>query len=368
MGFATHNLYNQEKLVSNDYIFDVETYINCFTITVEHADTPMRWCYEISEYRNDSRDLIAFLHFLRQSGARLVGFNNLGFDYPVLHTIIQMGESSPEIIYAKAQSIIASQDAEDRWVHQVYPSDRFLPQIDLYKIHHFDNKARSTSLKVLEFNMRSDSIQDLPFSPDTRLTPEQIISLRQYNLHDVEQTKQFYHETLPMIRFREELCQKYPDKDWLNFNDTKIGKEYFIMELERSGVPCYEYGPNGRQPRQTPRPVIHLKDAILPWIEFKTPEFQRVLNWLKQQSITETKGVFKDVTATVGGFTFVFGLGGIHGSVENCVVESGPDLIIESVDVSSMYPNISIVNRFYPEHLGERFCDIYKNLYEQRKQ
>lgn len=354
--------------MSNDYIFDVETYINCFTITVEHADTPMRWCYEISEYRNDSRDLITFLHFLRQSGARLIGFNNLGFDYPVLHTIIQMGESSPEVIYAKAQSIIASQDAEDRWVHQVYPSDRFIPQIDLYKIHHFDNKARATSLKVLEFNMRSTSIQDLPFSPDTRLTPKQIIAVREYNLHDVQQTKKFYLESLEMIRFREELCQKYPDKDWLNFNDTKIGKEYFIMELERSGVPCYEYGPNGRQPRQTPRPVIRLKDAILPWIEFKTPEFQRVLDWLKQQSITETKGVFKDLTATVNGFTFVFGLGGIHGSVENRVVESDDEWVVLDVDVVSYYPSLAIANNFYPEHLGKSFPVIYKNLFEQRKQ
>jgi DNA polymerase elongation subunit (family B) len=92
------------------------------------------------------------------------------------------------------------------------------------------------------------------------------------------------------------------------------------------------------------------------------------MNWLKDQSITETKGVFDDVTATVNGFTFVFGLGGIHGSVENEVIEATNTCVIESVDVSSMYPNIAIKNRFYPEHLGEVFCDIYQHLYEQRKQ
>ncbi len=32
-----------------------------------------------------------------------------------------------------------------------------------------------------------------------------------------------------------------------------------------------------------------------------------------------------------------------------------------------MYPNIAIANRIYPEHLGEQFCDIYQDVYEQRK-
>jgi hypothetical protein len=35
--------------------------------------------------------------------------------------------------------------------------------------------------------------------------------------------------------------------------------------------------------------------------------------------------------------------------------------------MSSMYPNIAISNRIYPEHLTEKFCDIYKDMYEQRK-
>jgi len=153
----------------------------------------------------------------------------------------------------------------------------------------------------------------------------------------------------------------------MNHNDTKIGKDYFIMELEKAGVPCYDYGPAGRTPRQTKRASIALNDAILPWITFENPEFARVLNWLREQTITETKGVFTDLIATVNGFDFVFGTGGIHGSVECEKIEASDTLIIESVDVASMYPNLAITNRFYPEHLGETFCDIYQALYEQRK-
>ena len=353
--------------MSNDYVYDVETYPNVFTLAVEHAEAPFQWSFEISDRRNDSKEIIAFLQWLKDTNARLVGFNVLGFDYPVIHTLIRMGHSDANTLYQKAMAIINSQDDEGRWMHNVNPSDRFVEQIDLFKIHHFDNRARSTSLKVLEFNMRSDNIEDLPFPVGTTLNAGQIEILKTYNAHDVSQTKKFMGYTADMIAFREKMCALYPGKDWINYNDTKIGKEFFTMKLEQSGVACYDYGSKGRTPRQTKRPVIHLKDAILPWVTFEHPEFNRVLNWLKEQSITETKGVFNDLTAVVNGFCFVFGLGGIHGSLESKVVESDTDHVIVDLDVASYYPNLAISNGFFPQHLGKEFCVIYKNLYEQRK-
>jgi hypothetical protein len=353
--------------MSNDYVFDIETYPNVFTLAVEHAEAPLRWAFEITPWRNDSKEIIAFLQYLKDTNARMVGFNNLGFDYPVLHTLIRMGHSDAFTLYQKAMAIINSQDDSDRWMHMVNPSDRFVEQVDLFKIHHFDNKARATSLKVLEFNMRSDNIEDLPFPVGTTLTQEQIEVLKHYNAHDVAQTKAFFKHTFDMLKFREELTLKY-DRDFINHNDTKIGKDYFVMKLEEAGVSCYDYGSGGRTPRQTKRPTIALKDAILPWIAFEQPEFNRVLDWLKAQVITETKGVFTDLIARVSDFDFVFGLGGIHGSVESEVIESDDEHIIVDLDVTSYYPNLAIVNGFHPAHLGKTFVAIYKHLFEQRKQ
>jgi hypothetical protein len=354
--------------MSNDYVYDIEVYPNVFTLAVEHASAPLHWLFEISDLRNDSREIVAFLQYLKETNARMVGFNNLGFDYPVIHTLMRMGKSDARTLYDKAQAIFNSQDEDgSKWAHLVSPSDRYVAQIDLFKIHHFDNKALATSLKALEFNMRSDSIEDLPYKPGTVLTPEQIEVLKKYNHHDVAQTKKFMHVTSDMINFREKLCTLYPGRDWINYNDTKIGKEFFTMKLEEAGVSCYDFGPSGRTPRQTKRPTIALKDAILPWIAFQSPEFTRVLNWLKDQVITETKGVFTDLTARIDGFEFVFGLGGIHGSVESEVIESDDVSVIVDLDVSSYYPNLAIANGFYPAHLGQTFVTIYKSLYEQRK-
>jgi len=354
--------------MNNDWVYDLETYPNVFTAAFEHIGSGIKVAYEISMFRNDSVELLSFLNYLRSINARMVGFNNLGFDYPIIHMFMKMGKCDAPTLYAKAMSIIKSQgdDEEgDKWEHQVNPSDRFIEQIDLFKIHHFDNKARATSLKVLEFNMLSDSVEDLPFKVGTNLTQDQIPILKKYNAHDVSQTVKFYHETKDMIHFREQLTTKY-NRDFMNHNDTRIGKDYFIMELEKAGVACYDYGPKGRTPRQTKRDVINLRDAILPWINFESPEFNRILNWLKNQTITETKGVFKDLSATVNGFTFVFGLGGIHGSLENEIIVSTDDDVIIDLDAKSYYSNLAIANKFYPAHLGKTFCTIYETLYDQR--
>ena len=350
----------------NDIIWDLETYPNVFTLHATHAHLPIEWSFEISDWRNDSRAIIEWVHWLKSLDARMVGFNSIGFDYPILHALCRMGQATAQTLYDKAQAIIGAQDDDNRWMHQVKPTDRLVDQLDLYLIHHFDNRARSTGLKVLEFNMRSDNISDLPYPVGSTLTLDQVPVLKQYNRHDVNETKKFYFKSLDMIRFREELTQRY-QRDFLNHNDTKIGKDYFVMELEAAGVACYDYGPQGRQPRQTRRPSIALKDAILPWITFQEPEFQRMLEWLKAQTITETKGVFTDVTATVRGFTFVFGLGGIHGSVESEILESDEDHVIVDLDVTSYYPTLAISNGFYPAHLGRSFVDIYSHLFEERK-
>lgn len=351
----------------NDIIWDVETYPNVFTLHAQHAHLPIEWSFEISDWCNDSRAIVEWVNWLGSVGARLVGFNSIGFDYPILHTLCRMGYSDARTLYDKAQAIITAQDDDNRWMHQVKPTNRLVAQLDLFLVHHFDNRARSTSLKVLAFNMRTDNISDLPYPVGSTLTAEQLPVLRRYNREDVIVTKRFYHESADMIRFREELTARY-QRDFMNHNDTKIGKDYFVMELENAGVQCYDYGPMGRQPRQTKRPSIALKSAILPWIEFQHPEFQRVLNWFKEQTITETKGVFSDITARVRGFDFMFGLGGIHGSVESEIIESNDEFVIVDLDVTSYYPTLAITNGFHPAHLGTSFVNIYQRLFEQRKQ
>jgi hypothetical protein len=356
--------------ISNgDICYDIETYPNVFTFFAIHSKTKQEWLFEISDRKNEIKLFRNFLSTMSKMACRLVGFNNIGFDYPVIHFIYKnFNFITVKDIYDKAMSIINSHGQNLQ--HMIWENERIVPQIDLYKIHHFDNKSKATSLKVLEFNMRSESIETLPFKPGSILTFKQIDKLIKYNRYDVVQTLKFYHLSSKQIQFRENLSTKY-NKNFINHNDVRIGKDYIIMQLEKNypGT-CYEYKNGKREIRQTIRLQINLKEVILPYIKFEHQEFNKILEIFKNKILRETKGVFEKLNSLkcqIQNFTFHFGTGGIHGSVKNQKFFSNDEYIIEDWDVASYYPNLAIANRFYPEHLGEKFCNIYGNIYKQRK-
>jgi hypothetical protein len=377
-----------------DVIYDEEIYPNVFTMAVKQAHVDAWWEFEISNRVNDLDRLCEFIAWLQSINGRMIGFNNHGFDYPVLHYILTCSPSNLEI-YNFSQAVLHASD-DEKYKYLIWDDQQIVQQLDLFKIHHFDNKAKMTGLKMLEFNMRMNSVEDLPFEPGRVLTSDEIDTLRSYGRYDVVATEKFYIESKNLITFREELTEKY-NRNFLNHNDTKIGKDYFIMELERTNPgACYYKDANGkRQKRQTWRHSIALNDVIFPYISFNHPGFTAVLDWLKNKTIQQTKGVFtkipvvelgnlvnfselttnrrtkqqtvKNLHTVVNGFRFDFGTGGIHGSIDGQTVRSDDTHDLIDIDVASYYPNLAIANRLYPEHLGEQFCAIYLDVYNQRK-
>lgn len=416
-----------------DWVYDIETYPNCFTVCFADVTERKIKVFEISDRKDQRKELFNYLRKIYSVKGRMVGFNNVGFDYPIIHKFLKNQTMSVQDIYNYAMKVIS---AENKWEHVVRQKDVFIPQVDLYKVHHFDNKARATSLKMIEYNSRSPNIEDLPFPVGKVLNSVEIDILIKYNIHDVKETFKFYEQSKTQLDFRKQLTEQY-GIDMTNFNDTKIGKEYFAWELEKNGVKCYQ----GGKVRQTKRPYINLCECIFPYVKFDRPEFNAILEWLKRQRITETKGVFSNIrecdlgdvakyakmvvkkvklkgkptdneiaefkednplcwidevqlkaklpkklggghkmsyylchnvaeslNVVIDGLTYVFGVGGIHASVESQVVDSNDDYLIVDWDVASFYPNLAIKNRIFPQHLSEQFCDIYEYIYNLRKE
>ncbi len=345
------------------YIYDIETYPNIFTCAVLHPATAQQWMFEISDRIDMTEQFINFLNYLKAINASMVGFNNIHFDYPVIHdTIMNPTTTSVVSIYEKAMAIIRGQPQRPIW-----DNERFVRQLDLFKINHYDNKATSTSLKALEFAMRMKSIQDLPIEPGTFLTSEQMDSLISYNWHDVEATVNFYVRCLEQIRFREELSAKY-GKDFTNMSDSKIGSEIFIKKLNDAGINTHARINGKREVINSPRKSVALSECIPDYIKFERPEFQEILSRFKNTTLygDNVKALFKNFNTEIDGLKYAFGAGGQHA----CRVgyfESDDDYIIVDQDVASMYPSIAIANNYYPEHLTEAYSVIYKELVDERK-
>jgi hypothetical protein len=300
---------------------------------------------------------------LRECKARMVGYNNVGFDYPVVHFICLNPWVTAVEIYDKAMSIIRSRD---KFGHLIWESDRIVEQLDLYKVHHFDNPAKATSLKALEIAMRMGNVEDLPFDVGLELNDDQKDVLLEYNNHDVEATCRFYARSQSAIELREQLSETF-GRNFMNMSDVKMGEVILVTEIEKAGIPCYERINGRRQPRQTHRARINLGEVIFPYVKFERPEFESIRAHLAAQTITETKGVFNGLIATVDGLDYKFGTGGIHASVDGQIFTSNETHQIVDVDVASFYPNLAIMNKLYPAHLGEAFCDAYLGVYKTRK-
>lgn len=435
---------------SKAYIVDIETYPNTFLFAVVRADGLHKNVFEVSFRTNEIARILKCLDYLADNEYYMVTFNGVGFDYPILHELMKKrrrlpntGEDLAKMVYDLAQKQIESFRGEG-FPNTIKSSDCLVKQLDLYKIWHFNNKAKATSLKMLEFNMRMDNIEDLPFKVGTYLTSEQIDELKAYNVHDIMATVEFYKKSQSQIDFRLSMSEKY-GKDWLNCDDTKIGAEYFMMRLEEQGIPLYTQEGKKRQMRQTKRKSIQLKECLFDYYDFKRPEFIAIHNWFAQQKITETKGVFSDLdesdlgdvaqyaeldikrkkfalepteqqkaqfmiqhplgwieveelkatitiknsdgtktkvpkksywgcwkeasclNVVINGLRIDFGVGGVHASLSSKIAKETSLYRIRDADCSSLYPNLSISNRIYPEHLTEKFCDIYQDMYEQRK-
>ena len=369
------------------YAYDIETFPNIFSCVIQNIDTSDIRVFEISSRKNDSVKFYKTLQWLSKVKKTMVGYNNLGFDYPVIQHFLSLqsqnldGETLAYELYKYANEIIKDRSAYTKTKKEIHIS-----QLDLMKVHHFDNKAKMVSLKILEFNMRSQNIEDLPFKPGTKIEPHQIDTLLKYNAHDVTETVKFYHHSKDAIKFREELSIKYKE-NMLNYSDMRIGKQFFIRNLEEKlGKDiCFKDG----KPRQTIRNYIDFSKIIFDCIEFKTPQFQALKDYLMKQYVNEMKYVFGTIPKEELGelsnsmqiskngmahglhivykdFIFYLGTGGLHGSVESCYYEEDDEYLIYDVDVASYYPSIVVQNKLYPEHLGVEFADIYNDIRKLR--
>lgn len=364
--------------LENAIVYDCECLPNVFTLAMEMLHRGDSSVWEISAYRDDRLQLFAWFDWLAQTQSAMIGFNSIGYDYPLIHFLYHNPNCSFEHLHQKSQEIIANgNNPNTRFGHMIWDRDRFAPQIDLFKIHHFDNKAKTTSLKALEINMRAPNVREsrLPFDQPVAFA-DIVGELIPYNKTDVRETKRFAHYSLPAIDFRIGLIPQF-GLEVLNYNDTKIGEK--MLETRLGVDVCYDYSKGRKAKRQTPRTQIALSEIIFPYVQFSNPEFNRVLEFMKSQVLTpedltdpdspiKTKGVFTNLTADVGGLTFYFGTGGVHASVSSQKFVACENYAIRDIDVEGLYPNVAIVNKLAPEHLGTAFTTEYAKIPVERKQ
>ena len=223
--------------------------------------------FEISDRKSDLTKLRRFLY---QKGLKLIGFNNLNFDYPVIHNSILKDNTdwNANQIYKQVEIIINSEYSAI-WDNQVK-----IPQLDLYKIWHYDNRNKSTSLKWLEFAMRLPNVEDLPYKPGTILTYDEMDHIIKYCRNDLDATHDFFNLSSKHIAIRQFYTNK-EDINLINASETKIAKDVFGKYLSKEMGISYK----DLRKLRTERYNIYIKDIIFPYIKFEDEENIKLLEY-----------------------------------------------------------------------------------------
>jgi hypothetical protein len=352
-----------KKTDRNIWVVDIETLINLFVLVGYNVDTGelRRFVVHQNPGYDDFED---FLDFIDEK-PKLIGFNILSFDYPVIHYISNnrgyIGAHSSKrktgLIYEIAQKIINEEYSD------IPQFKRILKCQDVYRIHHWDNKAKHSSLKWIQGSLNWYNLEEMPHPHNKPVSDNQVESIVNYCVNDVMSTYEIYRykETMQMIDLRRNLTKSL-NYNVVNASDSKLGETIFIINVAKElNLPIHEV-----KQMRTYRRILHFKDYILP-IEFNDKELKFVLKMFSSKSIKpeNLKGALKH-EILYDGMKYTFGTGGLHAVREQGHYKAKKDTELVDVDVKSYYPNLAIVNNFYPRHFGSIFTKVYKNMYTER--
>ena len=354
----------------NHWVMDYETLINCFAAVFKHYKTDEKRIFVIHDLRNDYTEFIEFLHQNKDQGERHISYNGLGFDAQVTEHILKKegtwdnltGCQMASEIYKIAQDTISKTQNRD-WL-DFYEGNMCIPQIDVFKLNHWDNPAKRSSLKWIQFSMDWKNLQDMPIHHTTHInTIEEINEIIEYCINDVLSTEAILYLSKSQIALRRTLTEEY-GINLYSASEPKISKELFLHFLvKKTG-----WKKNDIKYARTKRNLILAKEIILPYVKFNTPVLQALLEKFISTTIDplNTKGSLK-YSVKDRGMKIDFGLGGVHGAKKSGVYEANEGMTIMTSDVKSYYPNLAIRNGWSPAHLPrEIFCELYEWFYDER--
>jgi hypothetical protein len=327
-------------------VYDIETLSNLFTYTGYDVCNKKWNQFVISKWRNDSE--LLYNHLFKNK-LLMCGYNNNNFDYPVIHHFINHyneykyldGETFAIKLYEKSQSIINQEFSE------ISDKNKFIQQIDLYKIHGYDNAARSCSLKDLEVAMRMDNVEEMPIPHYKWCVESDIDLILEYNKNDVEATYKLLLITIgktdfPLykgknkIELRQQLNKQF-GINVLNTPDIRIGEQLMLkLYSNATGIDIYKLKKSGG----TPRKIINVKDCIPHWANFETKEFNDLKNYFK--NVTIKNGNLKgSISKSViyHGIKIDYGSGGAHSSCKPGIYEADDYWMILDQDIGLMRLN-----------------------------
>lgn len=344
-------------------VYDIEVFPNVFHCTCKDTENNQLYFFEISERKNQLSELVDF--FCNKS-YMFCGYNNKHYDDVIINYIIDYKKKMESLPYHRiclsifnlSDLIVRSEDGDAnkfkkwKYLNIFYSMDLLTMQ--------FSSKLR-VGLKTMQVTMHYPNVQEYDGDFLSYLNTKDIDEMIAYNINDVESTTELLNRLKDQIELRLFIENEH-GIDCLSMDSVKMAETFLLEQYsKRSGIPK-----NVIKDMRSPMDYIPLKDVILPFIKFKNPKLQDVLEDMKKQIVysKERKGYEKKFV--LSNVVYSVGVGGIHSIHTPKIFLPNDDEHIGHADVTSMYPSFLIKYQWGPRHLGKLFCDIFEDLYEER--
>ena len=356
----------------NFEVYDIEVFKELFLYIGHDVATKKRVTFQISKFRNDGDALVK--HLLESPIDWHVSFNGVNYDAQVLQFILDNYSNWVNLPALEVDRRIKefSNECISRSKYDLKPVyfSFSIKQCDLFRIHHFDNENRRTSLKWIQFAIDYENVEETPIDFNKEdLTREEILEITKYCHNDVSSTLSLYELTRGLtdndlykdrdkIQDRLDIIDEMGFGDYcMNWSDVKIGdminmKSYKELTKKRDNE-VYDL-----KLKRKSRTGFTFASCIPSYVEFKTPEFQSFFNTVSKERVrlgndkVSKKKKEKGFPFTYKGTTYNIAQGGIH-STEKCrIIIPKPHETLMDADIGSQYPNAIIKRELFPAHLG----------------
>ena len=347
-------------------VYDIEIFPNCFHCTCRDTETNDLYTFEISERKNQLTELVDFFYYKNDGQRMFCGYNNKHYDDVVINYIIDFYYKLDQLSYARvcqslfnlSSTIVTSEEGDiDKFKRWKYAN--YFESMDLLTLQ-FSSKLR-VGLKEMQITMHYPNVQEYDGDFSSAISLEDMDKMIGYNINDVDSTTELLNRLSKDIALRSFIETEYGinaySMDSVKFGETLLAKKY-----------CEATGLSKRQleSMRSPMDYIPLKDVILPFIKYKNPKIQAVLEDMKGQVVytKERKGYEKQFVLSKT--TLSVGVGGIHSINTPKIYVPKEDEFIGHADVASMYPSFIVQYKWIPRHLGEEFWQVYSGIYHER--
>lgn len=362
------------------YVYDIEVFQNIFHCSVKNTETNNIYKFEISERKNQLRELVKFFKQVDKyitwgdyyttninipANVIFCGYNNLHYDNPIINYIIEyedklMQYNIPTIcssIFNLSKTITtSSEDNIDAWKHWKYQI--WFDTFDILTML-YSNKLR-VGLKEIQVTMQYPNVQEFVCDWTKPLPLEDFDSMIDYNINDIESTSELLNRCKKDVDLRIAIEDEYGvrvlSKDSVNIGMKILTQKY----LEKTGLTWQDI-----KDLRSPMSVIPLKDVILPFIKYDSPILQRVLDDMKNQIVSPGRKGYKN-KFVFNNLRYSVGVGGIHSVNSPEIIIPRDDEMLIDIDVASLYPSMLIEYEFYPKYLGKEFLEVYKQIKDER--